>query len=66
MLVGHSIAGMIMRDYAIKNPAKIAGLLFIDPSHETYNNPTQAQEDFIYNTFLRAPLKTHSYIKHLY
>lgn len=54
ILVGHSIAGMIIRDYATKNPAKIAGLLFIDPSHETYNNPTQAQEDLIYNTFLNS------------
>ncbi|MEQ1797918.1 MAG: alpha/beta fold hydrolase [Lacibacter sp.] len=54
ILVGHSLAGMIIRDYAIKNPAKIAGILFIDPSHETYNNPTQAQEDLIYNTFLSS------------
>jgi len=54
ILVGHSIAGMIIRDYAIKNPSKTAGLLFIDPSHEVYNNPTQAQEDLIYNTFLSS------------
>jgi pimeloyl-ACP methyl ester carboxylesterase len=54
ILVGHSLAGMIMRDYAIKKPSKIAGILFIDPSHEAYNNPTQAQEDFIYNTFLNS------------
>jgi len=54
ILVGHSIAGMIIRDYAIKNPSKTAGLLFIDPSHEAYNILTQAQEDFIYNTFLSS------------
>ena len=54
ILVGHSLAGMIMRDYAIKNPASIAGILFIDPSHEAYNNPTQVQEDLIYNTFLKS------------
>lgn len=54
ILVGHSLAGMILRDYAIKNPAKIAGILLIDPSHESYNNPTQAQEDFIYNTFFNS------------
>ena len=52
ILVGHSLAGMIMRDYAVKNPTKVAGILFIDPSHEAYNNPTQAEEDLIYNTFL--------------
>ena len=54
ILVCHSIAGMIMRDFAIKNPTKIAGILFIDPSHEAYNNPTQEQEDLIYNTFLSS------------
>jgi len=54
ILVGHSIAGMIIRDFAIKNPSKIAGFLFIDPSHEAYNNPTQAQEDLIYDTFLNS------------
>jgi len=54
ILVGHSLAGMIIRDYAIKNPSKTAGILFIDPSHEAYNNPTQAQEDLIYNTFLSS------------
>ncbi|MCU0393452.1 MAG: alpha/beta hydrolase [Thermoflexibacter sp.] len=52
ILVGHSLGGMIIRDYAIKNPSKVSSLLFIDPSHEAYNTPTQAQEDLIYNAFL--------------
>lgn len=47
ILVGHSLGGMVIRDYAIKNPSKIAGLLFIDPSHENYNRPTQNQENLI-------------------
>lgn len=51
VLVAHSLGGMIIRDYTIKRPGKVAGLLFIDPSHELYNKPTQAEEDFIYNTF---------------
>jgi alpha/beta hydrolase fold len=51
ILVGHSLGGMIIRDYAIKNPSKIAGLLFVDPSHENYNQPTQADEDLIHNYF---------------
>lgn len=54
ILVGHSIGGMIIRDYAIKNPLKIAGLLFIDPSHEAFNNPTQEEEDLYYNTLLTS------------
>ena len=53
ILVGHSLGGMIIRDYAIKNPSKVAGILFIDPSHEAFLNPTQAQEDFYYNTLLK-------------
>lgn len=32
----------------------MAGILFIDPSHEAYNNPSQAEEDFIFNTFLSS------------
>lgn len=51
ILIGHSLGGMIIRDYAIQNPTKIAGLLFIDPSHENYNQPSQSDEDLIYNLF---------------
>ncbi len=51
ILVGHSLGGMIIRDFAIKNPTKTAALLFVDPSHENYNQPTQAIEDMIYNAF---------------
>ena len=47
ILVGHSLGGFIIRDYAIKNPTKTAGLLFIDPSHEKYNRPTQSQENLV-------------------
>jgi pimeloyl-ACP methyl ester carboxylesterase len=54
ILVAHSLGGMIIRDWAIKNPVKTGGLLFIDPSHELYNHPSQAEEDFIYNTFNTA------------
>lgn len=46
ILVGHSLGGMIVRDYAIKNPTKVAALLFVDSMHEGYNNP--AVEDYIY------------------
>lgn len=54
ILVGHSLGGMIIRDYAIKNPTKTAALLFVDASHEMYNNPTQTQEDQIYNAMKTA------------
>ena len=54
ILVGHSLGGMIIRDYAIKNPSKTAALLFVDASHELYNKLTQAQEDLVYTTFKSA------------
>jgi thioesterase domain-containing protein len=54
VLVGHSLGGMVVRDYAIKYPDKVAAILFVDPSHEAYNQPTQAIEDMIYDTFNSA------------
>jgi pimeloyl-ACP methyl ester carboxylesterase len=51
VLVGHSLGGLIIRDYAIKNPEKVAGLLFVDASHEKYNHLSQDQIDSFYNTF---------------
>lgn len=49
ILVGHSLGGMIIRDYAVKNPDRMAALLLVDPSHENYLHPTQAEEDVLYN-----------------
>lgn len=49
VLVGHSFGGMIIRDWAVKHPAQLKGLLFVDPSHENYTNPTQEQEDKMYS-----------------
>jgi pimeloyl-ACP methyl ester carboxylesterase len=50
ILVGHSLGGMIIRDFAVKNPDIIAALLFVDPSHENYLHPTQEEEDVLYNS----------------
>jgi pimeloyl-ACP methyl ester carboxylesterase len=54
ILIGHSLGGLIIRDYAVKNPLKTAALLFIDPSHEFYNHPTQAEEDALYEASKNA------------
>lgn len=51
ILVGHSLGGVIIRDYAIKNPAKVAGLVFVDASHEKYNHYSQDQIDVFYNNY---------------
>jgi len=54
IFVAHSLGGMIVRDYAVKNPDKVAAILFVDPSHEVYNKPTQEIEDMIYDSFKHA------------
>ena len=54
ILIGHSLGGMIIRDYAIKNPLKTAALLFVDPSHEFYSHPSQAEEDMLYEASRNA------------
>lgn len=54
ILVGHSLGGMIIRDYAIKYPAHVAGLLFVDASHELYNSISQDQENQIVQAFVDA------------
>jgi len=48
ILIGHSLGGLIIRDYAIKHPLQTAALLFVDPTHEFYSHPSQADEDLLY------------------
>jgi hypothetical protein len=54
ILVGHSLGGLIIRDYAVKNPEKTAAVLFVDPVHELYNHFSQSIEDTICNSIKRA------------
>lgn len=49
ILVGHSLGGLIIRDYAIKNPEKVAGILFIDPTHEKGTDFSQEDVDMEYS-----------------
>ena len=51
ILIGHSLGGLIIRDFTIKNPQKVAGMLFVDPSHEKYNEPTKEQVKQIVEVF---------------
>lgn len=44
ILVGHSFAGLILREYALRFPGEIAGIVLIDPlTPEEWLNPTHAQ-----------------------
>lgn len=47
LLVGHSYGGLLIRDFAVQHPDQTAALLFVDPSHESYNQPTEAFEDLL-------------------
>lgn len=51
-LVGHSLGGGIIRYYAILHPEKVKALLFVDPSHEDFEDMTQEQEDDMVNYFM--------------
>ena len=52
IFVAHSLGAYIVRDYAVKNPSKVAAILFVDPSHEIYNGLLdQLLEDLIYSSF---------------
>jgi len=45
VLVGHSFGGMLVRAYAVKYPAEVAGLVLVDPlSQREWHNITPAQE----------------------
>jgi pimeloyl-ACP methyl ester carboxylesterase len=37
VLVGHSLGGLYARHYAIRFPADVAGLVLLDPAHESYD-----------------------------
>lgn len=47
ILVCHSLGGPIARDYTLKNPDKVASILFIDPSHESFNNLNAEKQEFL-------------------
>ncbi len=72
ILVSHSIGGFIARDYTLKNPDNVEALLFIDPSHESYNNPGQDGEDLLYDLMVEmygevhgAPMEARSLIENI-
>ncbi len=49
VLVGHSWGGPIIRAYAVLHPEKVAGIVFIDPSHEELKDFDQSDEDELVN-----------------
>jgi pimeloyl-ACP methyl ester carboxylesterase len=44
ILVGHSFGGLVIRAFAQRHPARVAGLIFVDPLHpEEWCDPSPAQ-----------------------
>lgn len=51
ILVGHSYGAFLIRSFAARNPGQVAGMVFVDPSHERFDfelrklDPVQAERD---------------------
>lgn len=51
ILVGHSYGAFLIRSYAARHPEQVAGMVFVDPSHERFDlelrmlDPVQAARD---------------------
>lgn len=46
VLVGHSYGGLLVRQYALKHPASVAGLVLLDSSHEQSISRYPKDDDF--------------------
>ncbi len=57
VLVGHSLGGFIIRAYAAQQPARVAAMVFVDASHELYNQPSQEEVDIVVKAFRDAGLE---------
>lgn len=51
ILVGHSYGAFLIRSFAARHPQQVAGMVFVDPSHERFNielrklDPAQVERD---------------------
>jgi pimeloyl-ACP methyl ester carboxylesterase len=46
ILVGHSLGGLIARLYAVQHPADVAGLVFLDSTHESLKDDVKFKQGF--------------------
>ncbi len=52
VLVGHSLGGLIARLYALKYPHQVAGLVFLDSTHEFLKDDVKFKQGFAFVGFM--------------
>jgi pimeloyl-ACP methyl ester carboxylesterase len=69
ILVGHSLGGAYVRRFAQLFPGEVAGLLFLDPSHEAYLDfpaPTLAEQLRMAPALIRAAVNLRSFYRPMF
>ncbi|WNS75431.1 alpha/beta hydrolase [Bacillus sp. DTU_2020_1000418_1_SI_GHA_SEK_038] len=57
VLVGHSLGGLIVRLYALKYPNQVAGLVFLDSTHEFLKDDAKFKQGFTFIGFMLKILR---------
>ncbi|KAB2330759.1 alpha/beta hydrolase [Cytobacillus depressus] len=57
VLVGHSLGGLIARIYALKYPNQVAGLVFLDSTHEFLKDDAKFKQSFVFFSFMLKVLR---------
>lgn len=57
VLVGHSLGGLIARLYALKYPKQVAGLVFLDSTHEFLKDDAKFKQGFAFIGFILKILR---------
>ncbi|WP_052124258.1 alpha/beta fold hydrolase [Ureibacillus manganicus] len=57
IIVGHSLGGLIARLYALKYPKQVAGLVFLDSTHEFLKDDTKFKQGFGFIGFMLKILR---------
>ncbi|HEX5565223.1 MAG TPA: alpha/beta hydrolase, partial [Sporosarcina sp.] len=57
VLVGHSLGGLIARLYALKYPNQVAGLVFLDSTHESLKDDAKFKQGFAVIGFMLKILR---------
>ncbi|MCX4909696.1 alpha/beta fold hydrolase [Streptomyces sp. NBC_00878] len=62
IMVGHSVGGLLIRSFTLRNPGLVGGLVFVDSSHPDQLQRSGAQRDglpWVRQSFTRRYVRTH-------